>query len=358
MGRFVLILAASLLAVGCSLDLGDAPFLCNQGGKPLCPDGYECRGTSCVLEGVCNSAVPCAAGFQCENNQCVVASVVVPDAGGPVTCGNGACDNGENCSTCQADCGQCPAGCGNGVCDNGENCSTCQDDCGQCPTTCGNSLCETGENCSTCQADCGQCPSSCGNNVCEAGETCSGCEADCGKCVVCGDSVCDATETATSCPADCATPDCVGTETQCSDSATLQYCENGAWKTTGCEAFCSAAGNTTSLGCSYSTTTSKYGCDCGTASTANGSFGELCTDPSACATGYDCMALSANATMGFCSKGCNTFLNCMGGPSGTTAECILDAMGTKTCVFTCDFGDPCPAGMSCTFIGMYNICQP
>ncbi len=38
--------------------LGDSPFLCNSGGSPLCPPGYECRQGRCVKKGVCPSASP------------------------------------------------------------------------------------------------------------------------------------------------------------------------------------------------------------------------------------------------------------------------------------------------------------
>ncbi|KAL3816827.1 hypothetical protein ACHAXA_008690, partial [Cyclostephanos tholiformis] len=110
-----------------------------------------------------------------------------------IPCGNGMCDNGENCNTCPVDCGVCPSPtstptppitsapsvkipCGNGICDNGENCNTCPVDCGVCPSPtstptppltsapsvkipCGNGICDNGENCFTCPFDCGVCPS-------------------------------------------------------------------------------------------------------------------------------------------------------------------------------------------------------
>jgi len=70
-----------------------------------------------------------------------------------VICGNSACENGETCANCEADCGACSAGnngngnsgdngnenesnnCGNDVCDIDEDCETCQIDCGPCQTT-------------------------------------------------------------------------------------------------------------------------------------------------------------------------------------------------------------------------------
>ncbi|MSQ82090.1 MAG: hypothetical protein EXR77_04120 [Myxococcales bacterium] len=57
------------------------------------------------------------------------------DAAGDVSasCGNGKCADGENCQTCPADCGTCPAFCGNGTCAANETCASCPQDCGACP---------------------------------------------------------------------------------------------------------------------------------------------------------------------------------------------------------------------------------
>jgi len=46
-------------------------------------------------------------------------------------CGDGICNNGETCSSCQHDCGRCTY-CGDGICDGGETCSSCSQDCGKC----------------------------------------------------------------------------------------------------------------------------------------------------------------------------------------------------------------------------------
>ncbi len=48
-------------------------------------------------------------------------------------CGDYICNNGESCSTCSNDCGDCTTEfCGDGSCNNGESCSTCSNDCGSC----------------------------------------------------------------------------------------------------------------------------------------------------------------------------------------------------------------------------------
>src|SRR5262249_47057018 len=50
----------------------------------------------------------------------------------PLFCGDGVCNAGETCSTCQSDCGVCPY-CGDFACNGGETCGTCPGDCGACP---------------------------------------------------------------------------------------------------------------------------------------------------------------------------------------------------------------------------------
>jgi hypothetical protein len=74
-------------------------------------------------------------------------------------CGDDVCSISESCSTCSADCGECPETCGNGTCDTDEDCSNCSADCGECPASCGDGTCDTDadEDCSTCSDDCGEC---------------------------------------------------------------------------------------------------------------------------------------------------------------------------------------------------------
>lgn len=124
-------------------------------------------------------------------------------------CGNTVCDSGENCETCEIDCGcsatercedyRCRTYCGNGVCELNENCDICSEDCGcspgeqcvrgVCKTFCGNGICDPQEDCDTCEADCGcssderciygECKTYCGNGVCEANENRESCNEDC-----------------------------------------------------------------------------------------------------------------------------------------------------------------------------------
>ncbi len=75
-------------------------------------------------------------------------------------CGDGVCQAPENCSSCEADCGDCtPVLCGNGECKAPETCASCPVDCGPCtPIECGDGKCTPPESCGSCQDDCGVCP--------------------------------------------------------------------------------------------------------------------------------------------------------------------------------------------------------
>ncbi len=52
-------------------------------------------------------------------------------------------------------------GCGDTMCSGDEDCTSCAADCGQCPNidTCGNSACDPNEHCGTCEEDCNACAS-------------------------------------------------------------------------------------------------------------------------------------------------------------------------------------------------------
>ena len=180
------------------------------------------------------------------------------------TCGNGNCEAGENAANCrdcsEPDCGNgvcspmeelagtcdkdCVADCGDGTCNTsvGENCATCQDDCGSCIVSCGDGMCDPtqGEACNTCPEDCSACPDEntmalctdmmdndadsltdcldpdcmpfclppCGDGLCEndLGEDCMNCAMDCGACLgACDTAMCDPDvgETCINCPGSC-----------------------------------------------------------------------------------------------------------------------------------------------------------
>ncbi len=86
----------------------------------------------------------------------------------PETCGNEACDEGEDCQVCPQDCGEC---CGDGSCDEGagENCTTCDTDCG----------CAEGTACEDTLRSCVEvCVPDCAGKACGP----DGCGGSCGEC--------------------------------------------------------------------------------------------------------------------------------------------------------------------------------
>jgi hypothetical protein len=97
-------------------------------------------------------------------------------------CGDGHCDEGEDCANCEVDCGVCPSVCGDNKCEGVEDCSTCPQDCGIC--SCGDGWCSDLENCVLCPSDCAPCPPPCNDGTCAIGETCWLCPQDCGVCPI------------------------------------------------------------------------------------------------------------------------------------------------------------------------------
>ncbi|MFQ6010198.1 MAG: PGF-pre-PGF domain-containing protein [Candidatus Aenigmatarchaeota archaeon] len=136
------------------------------------------------------------------------------EAAGPV-CGNDICEEGEDSTTCPADCPIVPV-CGNDILEAGETSATCCLDAG-CPTgqtcvnntcvegvapVCGNEILEANETSDTCCLDAG-CPTgqTCVDNVCveeEANVTAA--------VAVCGNGVLEAGETSDTCCEDAGCP--------------------------------------------------------------------------------------------------------------------------------------------------------
>jgi hypothetical protein len=300
------------------MDLGEAPFKCCKGCKPQeCPDGYECKGDSCVKKGTC------------------------PDSVAGCKCGNGQCDPGENNETCPSDC---PVACGNGQCDSDETSTNCP---GDCPAgTCGDGTCDAGESSTSCSKDCPA--ASCGNGTCEVGETNQSCATDCPG-GICGNGKCDAGEVVT-CPTDCAT--CTANATQCEGTESLKLCQNGTWKTQSCDARCKAEGYDYSAGCAFSPVVNKDACSCG----KSAGFGSACDDKQKCSGALFCGTFGGDVK-GFCTKYCsNPGGACAGAPSGTSAQCNLELQGQYVCGFECGYSIPCPTGLTCDFFD--DVCKP
>ena len=220
----------------------------------VCGDGACDMGEGCVTcEADCGACPP-----GCGDGTCAAAtedcSSCSLDCGScPAVCGDGACDPiEEDCAGCPSDCGICPPGCPDGTCSGGETCSSCPADCGSC---CGNGVCSGGETCTTCASDCGSC---CGNGVCSTGETCSTCPSDCGAC--CGNGVCSGGETCTSCPSDCGTCAPVCGNGLCTGTETCSSCPSD----------CGACGGCGDGACSLGETCSTCPSDCGIFGTSMG----------------------------------------------------------------------------------------
>jgi hypothetical protein len=122
-------------------DCSSCPFdcVCSTGRRCLastcCDPAATCTGKQCGSDGCGGTCGPCGPGASCLDGRCK----------GDVFCGNGACEPGETCSNCPADCG-CAAG---QTCTVSGSCCTPQcsgKDCGSdgcggaCPSTCGADL--------------------------------------------------------------------------------------------------------------------------------------------------------------------------------------------------------------------------
>ncbi len=217
-------------AADCGCACGEA---CVGGGCAF----TACDGKACGSDGCDGSCGSCAEHHACEAGVCVYEP----------WCGDGACDAGETCASCAADCA---CGCGR-ACEGGSCVYTACDDlacgddgcggsCGACSEHheclagacvyvpwCGDAACDAGETCATCAADCAcGCGQACEGGACVftacSGKACGddGCGGTCGTCgeheaclegacVVqpyCGDGVCNGDEACDTCEADCDCP--------------------------------------------------------------------------------------------------------------------------------------------------------
>jgi len=191
-------------------DLCTFPDKCKAGectGAPAdCNDGEQCTDDSCdpatgcvnapISDVECNDGDECTEGEQCDDGACTGGAWICDD------CGNGTCDEGENCGNCIEDCAPC-----GGVCCTSGEVPGCEDKTiEECTCALDPYCCETAwDNLCISEAteSCGLVCQMCGDGTCGEGETCELCPDDCGNCEGCGDGACDDVETCETCPQDC-----------------------------------------------------------------------------------------------------------------------------------------------------------
>ena len=228
-------------------------------GNP-CTEDY-CEEGECFYDGIsdfpCDDGDDCTANDFCEEGECISGENICAD------CGNGDCEESENCSNCKADCGECEGNCCQPqdapfcedpdvvdcVCEIDAYCcevswddvcieqaiEECELNCKE-PNPCGDEICQEFEDCESCPEDCGECldPEDCcvphespgclddaiAACVCEQDPFCCEIvwddvcvaeieEMDCGECKqmpFCGDGMCDEFEDCEMCPEDCFCP--------------------------------------------------------------------------------------------------------------------------------------------------------
>lgn len=199
----------------------NCPFDVGRCDGANCISAEDCEGGYCIHEICSSNPYIKGDGFcdskkeeNCKNSvlDCICESYERCNINGVCEfyCGNGVCEEPER-GICQLDC----QWCGDKNCQENEDCSNCQDDCGFCEIDFikGDGFCEyeLGENCKN-SDDCGcenfercgsrgRCETYCGNGICEAEEV-GKCKDDCEWC---GDEVCDSSrgENCVTCENDC-----------------------------------------------------------------------------------------------------------------------------------------------------------
>ncbi|MEO1333315.1 MAG: calcium-binding EGF-like domain-containing protein [Myxococcota bacterium] len=106
----------------CALNPCDAAASCTNLAGSFncdCPSGYAGNGFECADVDECLDS-PCGTDATCQNEtgsfQCVCAPPLVGDGVTCTRCGNGDCEPGEGCESCEADCGTCSSDCSGGAC--------------------------------------------------------------------------------------------------------------------------------------------------------------------------------------------------------------------------------------------------
>ena len=83
-------------------------------------------------------------------------------------------------------------------------------------------------------------------------------------------------------------------------------------------------------------------------------YGSVCSNLSTCQSGLNCLGVSDQAPRGFCSKlSCSVDADCPRSPAGSVCRSVLGLF--KACVFPCNAGQTCPAGLQCERTSGYCV---
>ncbi len=296
-------------------------------------------------------------------------------------CGNNICEPGEYDEGCVEDCWS--QDCWDGYCQYWENIDFCSEDCSG-PIICGNGVREHGEDCDgddlggttcealgrgpgflTCAGDCmiiaAGCAGICGDGFCELGEDIGNCAVDCHN-NSCGDGTCDNWENDVTCPSDCQPITWCGNGIQ----EMGEECDGfdlGGWT---CQAASHAPGD---LQCNSNCGLDLYSCGpeflCGDGARTDGEYCEgVNLDGQTCdSLGYGAGggALVCNGDCTFRTAGCTPPSGAPdGAPCGGDIDCEGGicwrndvhgySMTDGYCTRRCDFG-VCPWGGVCVHFG-------
>eukprot|EP00977_Amphora_coffeiformis_P017502 scaffold5771_cov171-Amphora_coffeaeformis.AAC.19 len=182
---------------GCD-EANDRCFACSTDSQ--CSNGNLCDGMELCSAGYCQGGTAVACSSKCGALQ-----VCNPSTGVCEGDGDGFCDvtGGETCDVCASDCTatfvEGETNCGNGICEDGEDCYNCPGDCAG--VTSGK---PSGRFCCAGGPSVGSSFVSCTDSRCGGSAKCSFSEMQpIVKTSCCGDSVCEGDETSVSCPSDC-----------------------------------------------------------------------------------------------------------------------------------------------------------
>jgi plastocyanin len=337
----------------CATDCGDGT--CSLG--ETCTDcADDCGECGVCGDGTCGPAETCSSCDTdcgaCEGSCCTVHETPGCEDNNVSSC---VCDQDVWCcdliwdelciDTAKSECGACEAlpepTCGDATCDPGEDCTTCDSDCGSCTGAC----CEPHEGKGCDQPTVQSC-------VCEAAPYCcegdwdiicaalaaQDCGADCGELIECGDELCDIEENCTGCPQDCG--ECTGS---CEESHNTPGCASGPCTDCVCDQDVFCCEFSWDPGCViYAQNVCVESCSddycgddvCGadeTCESCSGDCGECSTNA--------CCSISEDGTPG-CEEPeiescvCGMLPDCCEGTSGWDGQCA--GLAQSSCGATCD----------------------